>query len=110
MHNILFLKGHIVEADPKNGCIPIKSPPYPQDPTIKWIAVIRRKGCNFDEKVYNAQNSGYAGALVYNVDSNDLVPMGSGESEYIFANTLINTISYLVSALSVYFKVMALIL
>ena len=39
-----------------------------------WIAVIARYGgCTFEDKVRNAMNANFSGAIIYNVDSNKVL-------------------------------------
>lgn len=37
-----------------------------------YIYICRRGNCSFEEKVRNAQGSGYIAAIVHNIDSNEL--------------------------------------
>ncbi|XP_078266581.1 E3 ubiquitin-protein ligase RNF13 [Rhinoraja longicauda] len=73
------LKGFLVYSKPKNACEPIISPPIMENSSLNYIVVIRRFDCNFDIKVLNAQRAGYKAAIVYNVDSDDLISMGSND-------------------------------
>lgn len=70
--------GQVVYAKPANGCAPIEGPPNKtfDIPEIKWFVLIMRYGCNFSRKVLNAQLAGYDAAIVHNVGSNQLQPMG----------------------------------
>lgn len=75
------LMGVLIEARPQNACTPIDPPPAsptPADPnsTTKYIVLIRRYDCNFDVKVYHAQQAGYSAAIVHNMYSNSLLNMG----------------------------------
>ncbi|XP_065222927.1 E3 ubiquitin-protein ligase RNF13 isoform X2 [Planococcus citri] len=63
-------EGMIVKASPEDGCQGIIPPPTRSiNYTGKWIALIRRGTCTFDEKVRNAQNASYDLAIVYNNSS-----------------------------------------
>lgn len=62
----------VVLANPEEACKTIEGPPSVKNYTGKWIVLIKRYKCLFDEKVRNAQKAGYNAAIVYNVDSNDL--------------------------------------
>jgi len=73
------LWGHIALSSPANACSSIVPPPSDNASGINWIALIRRHECNFDIKVLNAQKVGYAAALIFNVGSDELVPMGPGK-------------------------------
>lgn len=60
----------IVKAIPEDGCQSITPPPSKSiNYTGKWIALIKRGTCHFDEKVRNAQNATYDMAIVYNNSS-----------------------------------------
>lgn len=78
------LKGFLVTSKPENACEPITPPPLEKDNTSSsYIVLIRRLDCNFDVKVLNAQKAGYKAAIVYNVDSDDLISMGSNDVDIL---------------------------
>ncbi|XP_078524164.1 E3 ubiquitin-protein ligase RNF13 [Lissotriton helveticus] len=78
------LKGFLIVSKPENACEPIALPPLPKENIAStFIVLIRRLDCNFDIKVLNAQQAGYKAAVVYNVDSDDLISMGSNDIELI---------------------------
>lgn len=78
------LKGFLVTSKPENACEPITPPPVQTDNTSSvYIVLIRRLDCNFDVKVLNAQKAGYKAAIVYNVDSDDLISMGSNDVDVL---------------------------
>ncbi|KAM9313080.1 E3 ubiquitin-protein ligase RNF167 [Gastrophryne carolinensis] len=70
------LKGYVVSAMPENACLPIAPPPPPPpDNSTLFIAVISRFECNFDVKVWHAQQSGFHAVIVHNVGSEKLLSM-----------------------------------
>lgn len=82
------LRGRAVQAKPLNGCHPLKPPPDDEDifdpASGTWIAVIARYGgCNFEDKVRHATEANYSGAIIFNVNSNKLVPMAGGDDTLI---------------------------
>ncbi|XP_032029719.1 E3 ubiquitin-protein ligase RNF13 isoform X2 [Hylobates moloch] len=76
------LKGFLINSKPENACEPIVPPPVKDNSSGTFIVLIRRLDCNFDIKVLNAQRAGYKAAIVHNVDSDDLISMGSNDSKY----------------------------
>uniref|UniRef100_A0A8I5ZS04 RING-type E3 ubiquitin transferase n=1 Tax=Rattus norvegicus TaxID=10116 RepID=A0A8I5ZS04_RAT len=80
------LKGFLINSKPENACEPIVPPPLKDNSSGTFIVLIRRLDCNFDIKVLNAQRAGYKAAIVHNVDSDDLISMGSNDSKYRLQN------------------------
>ncbi|KPP74001.1 E3 ubiquitin-protein ligase RNF13-like [Scleropages formosus] len=76
------LKGFLIGARPENACEPIEPPPR-DNLTGAFIVLIKRLDCNFDVKVLNAQKAGYKAAIVHNVDSDDLISMGSNDLDIL---------------------------
>lgn len=72
------IAGHLMLAVPIQACSDV-TPVQPNGTVL--IALIKREACTFAKKVFNVQQAGYGAAIVYNVGSDDLVPMrGDGES------------------------------
>ncbi|XP_061492997.1 E3 ubiquitin-protein ligase RNF13 isoform X1 [Rhineura floridana] len=77
------LKGFLINSKPENACEPITPPPLKDNSSREFIVLIRRLDCNFDIKVLNAQRAGYKAAIVHNVDSDDLISMGSQDIDVL---------------------------
>ncbi|XP_012260315.1 E3 ubiquitin-protein ligase RNF13-like [Athalia rosae] len=71
------VKGMVVYAEPPTACGPIISPPNNTNSDVKWIALIARYNCTFEEKIRTAQKAGYGAVIVHNVNSDDLEPMSA---------------------------------
>ncbi|NXE23976.1 RNF13 ligase, partial [Ardeotis kori] len=76
-------RGFLINSKPENACEPIAPPPLKDNSSSAFIVLIRRLECNFDIKVLNAQRAGYKAAIVHNVDSDDLISMGSNDIEIL---------------------------
>uniref|UniRef100_A0A8C2W321 RING-type E3 ubiquitin transferase n=1 Tax=Chinchilla lanigera TaxID=34839 RepID=A0A8C2W321_CHILA len=75
--------GFLINSKPENACKPIMSPPVKDNSSGAFIVLIRRLDYNFDIKVLNAQRVGYKAAIVHNVDSEDLISMGSSDIDML---------------------------
>ncbi|GLV41438.1 godzilla E3 ubiquitin protein ligase [Carabus blaptoides fortunei] len=71
------LRGQVVYADPPDACTPIAAPPNVKSVVGKWIVLIQRNNCSFEEKIRVAQNASYDAVIVHNVNSSELVPMSA---------------------------------
>ncbi|XP_072396004.1 E3 ubiquitin-protein ligase RNF167-like [Diabrotica undecimpunctata] len=85
----IALTGMLVEANRSDACVPIFPPPNVENDVGKWIALVRRssleyKNCTFEMKVRNAQAAGYNAVIVYNVGSDELIPMGANNVTGIY--------------------------
>ncbi|XP_075573289.1 E3 ubiquitin-protein ligase RNF13 isoform X3 [Pelecanus crispus] len=78
-----ILAGFLINSKPENACEPIAPPPLKDNSSSAFIVLIRRLECNFDTKVLNAQRAGYKAAIVHNVDSDELISMGSNDIEVL---------------------------
>ncbi|OXB56970.1 hypothetical protein ASZ78_013597 [Callipepla squamata] len=80
---VTAFQGFLINSKPENACEPIAPPPLKDNSSTAFIVLIRRLECNFDIKVLNAQRAGYKAAIVHNVDSDDLISMGSNDIEIL---------------------------
>ncbi|XP_046392197.1 E3 ubiquitin-protein ligase RNF13-like isoform X2 [Ischnura elegans] len=72
------ITGNVVYANPEDGCSALDTPPKVENYTGKWFVLIKGNGCDFVDKVWNAERAGFDLAIVHNVNSSDIEPM-SGE-------------------------------
>lgn len=72
-----------VESEPKDGCGNIAPPLKNQNNNNKWVVIIRRYNCSFEDKVRHAQTAGYSAAIIYNIGSDDLEQMSANNDEGI---------------------------
>uniref|UniRef100_A0A8C2UM90 RING-type E3 ubiquitin transferase n=1 Tax=Chinchilla lanigera TaxID=34839 RepID=A0A8C2UM90_CHILA len=77
------VKGFLINSKPENACEPIMPLPVKENSSGTFIVLIRRFGYNFDIKFLNAQRAGYKAAIVHNVDDEDLISMGSNDTDVL---------------------------
>ncbi|XP_010170185.1 E3 ubiquitin-protein ligase RNF13-like [Antrostomus carolinensis] len=75
------LTGYLTRVIPANACSPIENPPASRTSSKTYIALIQSSDCSFVKKVLHAQEAGYQAALVYSVDSEQLVAVMSDNKE-----------------------------
>nr|XP_009512348.1 PREDICTED: E3 ubiquitin-protein ligase RNF167-like [Phalacrocorax carbo] len=75
------LTGYLMRVMPPNACRAIGNPPAPRKASETYIALIQGYNCSLVEKVLHAQQAGYQTAVVYNVDSEQLVTMMTDDKE-----------------------------
>ncbi|XP_009482340.1 E3 ubiquitin-protein ligase RNF13-like [Pelecanus crispus] len=75
------LTGYLVRVIPSNACHAIENPPAPRKASEMYIALIQEYDCSFVKKVLHAQQAGYQTAIVYNVDSEQLITMTADDKE-----------------------------
>lgn len=73
------LKVRAVRANPVDGCTNLDFPPENATST-RFVVIIARYNCSFEDKVRNAQNAKYAAVIVHNVGSNDLEHMSANHA------------------------------
>lgn len=66
-----------MSAEPVDACKSIKPPPDIDTGIGKWVVLIARSNCTFEEKIRNAQAANYDGVIVHNVGSDKLEPMSA---------------------------------
>ncbi|XP_009971712.2 E3 ubiquitin-protein ligase RNF13-like [Tyto alba] len=75
------LTGYLMRVIPLNACHTIENPPPPKNASEMYFALIQGYDCSFVEKVLHAQQAGYQMAVVYNVDSEQLITMMTDDKE-----------------------------
>ncbi|XP_046609834.1 E3 ubiquitin-protein ligase RNF13-like isoform X2 [Neodiprion virginianus] len=71
------IKGMVVYADPPTACNPIAEPPNIPNYVGKWIVLIARLNCTFEEKIRMAQAANYDAAIIHNIGSNEIEQMSA---------------------------------
>ncbi len=74
------LSGIMVQARPADGCSAMAPAPEMPQGQRAFALIARYGGCNFEDKVRAAERANFSAAVVHNVKSDKLVPMG-GEDE-----------------------------
>ncbi|XP_046609835.1 E3 ubiquitin-protein ligase RNF13-like isoform X3 [Neodiprion virginianus] len=69
--------GMVVYADPPTACNPIAEPPNIPNYVGKWIVLIARLNCTFEEKIRMAQAANYDAAIIHNIGSNEIEQMSA---------------------------------
>jgi len=83
--------GLVVLANPLNACIPIQQPSNQSHPSV---AVIERGGgCEFGEKVLNAQKAGFIAVIVFDNVAEDLIVMSSEKSGFSIPSVFVSQAS-----------------
>ncbi|XP_064431691.1 E3 ubiquitin-protein ligase RNF13-like [Mirounga angustirostris] len=77
------LKGFLINSKPESAYEPLMPPPLKDNSSGTFIVLIRRLDCNFDVKVLNSQRTGYKAAIAHNVDSDDLISIGSNDIDVL---------------------------
>ncbi|KAJ1266802.1 hypothetical protein BS78_07G006200 [Paspalum vaginatum] len=79
------VKGVLYAVEPLDACSPLRTKAV--EDSVSPFALVIRGGCQFDDKVRNAQDAGFKAAIVYNdEDSVVLVSMaGSSSGVHIYA-------------------------
>lgn len=82
------IKVRAVRAIPIDGCSEMVGPPenvtsMGSAVPARFVVIIARYNCSFEDKVRNAQKAGYVAVIVHNVGSNDLERMSANHAEDI---------------------------
>ena len=77
------MTGLLYMARPLNACTPIQPPPSNPYVDLVPIALIARFGCSFEDKIEHATKANFSGAIVFNINSDKLVPMGGTDDNAI---------------------------
>lgn len=83
------IKVRAVRAFPIDGCSEMVGPPEnvtsmgSAGVPARFVVIIARYNCSFEDKVRNAQKAGYVAVIVHNVGSNDLERMSANHAEDI---------------------------
>uniref|UniRef100_A0A2R8ZF87 RING-type E3 ubiquitin transferase n=1 Tax=Pan paniscus TaxID=9597 RepID=A0A2R8ZF87_PANPA len=80
----------------ENACERRVPPPVKNNLSGTFIVLIRRLDCNFDIKVLNALRAEYKAAIVHNVDSDDLINIGSNDIEVLKKIDILSTCNLLI--------------
>uniref|UniRef100_A0A1L8DSY0 RING-type E3 ubiquitin transferase n=1 Tax=Nyssomyia neivai TaxID=330878 RepID=A0A1L8DSY0_9DIPT len=80
------LRAVAINATPANACSPLIPPPAVKNDThpTKFVALVARYNCSFEDKIKNAQKANYDAVIVYNIGSDDLEQMSVKDPDEIF--------------------------
>ncbi|PSN54389.1 hypothetical protein C0J52_11323 [Blattella germanica] len=80
--------GLVVVAEPEDACKKILGPPNDPNYFGRWIVLIKRYGCPFEDKIRHAQSANFSAAIVHNVNSSELEPMSAKNPSGIFIQSV----------------------
>ena len=87
------VNGALYAAEPLDACSPLRTKAVKG--SVSPFALVIRGGCQFDEKVRNAQNAGFKAAIVYdNEDNGVLVSSNAPDIIIFFAYLQLHVIHY----------------
>lgn len=80
------LKAVAINATPANACRDLEPPPAvlnDSHPT-RYVVLVARYNCSFEDKIKNAQKANYDAVIVYNIGSDELEQMSVKDPDEIF--------------------------
>jgi len=75
------VNGVLYAVEPMDACSPLRTKAI--EGSVSPFALVIRGGCQFDDKVRNAQNAGFKAAVVYDNEDNGVL-VSSNDSDIIF--------------------------
>ena len=76
------VNGALYAAEPLDACSPLRTKAVKG--SVSPFALVIRGGCQFDEKVRNAQNAGFKAAIVYDNEDNGVLVSSNAPDIIIF--------------------------
>ncbi|TRY79078.1 hypothetical protein TCAL_05915 [Tigriopus californicus] len=77
------ISGWVMKANPINACQPIEPPIGRRHDGLQYFALISRNGCSFETKIRYAQKANFSAAIVFNPNSDRIIPMGGSDASLI---------------------------